>query len=145
MKAYRHYYLLGNDERGAVDSLNIVGNELPLKWRSWWERSNFSLNNIWMWEKLQTKPEDSLMHLKAHKLINNCGLLSFIVFAVRRPIEPKCSQICYFMHDTNWNKWSLTIPNVSSALNLQPVCTNNHSNSWLDCVNTFAWMSWQTI
>ena len=58
-------------------------------------------------------------YLKAHKVARQ-GFFSFIIFSqLRRPIEPKFSQVCYLMHMlryTNWEDWSLTIlPKVSST------------------------------
>ena len=96
-----------------VDSIKHCEKQLPLKWRSFPERSNFP--RIWFRDLRFRIRRLEIKHLKAHNFVWQ-GCFSFIIISqLWRPTELKFSQVCYFIHicwDTPSEKtglWQLTI------------------------------------
>ena len=59
--------------------------------------------------------EVSKSNIWKHRTLCDKGVFSFIIISqLRRPIELKISQVCYYMHMlrySKWEDWSLTITN----------------------------------
>ena len=116
---YQHKTLLGYESWGEVDSIKHCGKRLPLKCRSFQERSNFPRIGF---RDLRIRLEVGKTSIWKHTTSCDRGVFSFMVISqVWRPIELKFSQVCcYFMHMLRYTKledWSLTITIVSSAFN----------------------------
>ena len=91
----------------------------PSEVLSFWERINFPLKYLnWFWDPIWGL---EIKHLKAHNLCDKGVFFSSIILSeLQRPIELKCSQVCYYLctmlRYTKWEDWSLTIiTKVSSA------------------------------
>ena len=95
---------------------------LPLKWRTFRERSNFP--RIWF-RDLRIDFEVPKSSIWKHTTSCDMNVFSFIIISqLRRPIEFKLSQVCYFMHTCmlRYNKcedWSMTITKCVQCLWVQ--------------------------
>ena len=108
---------LGYEYWGDVNGIKHCEKRLPLKWHSFRGRSNFP--RIWFRELRLRIWGIEINHLKAHNFVWQGFFYFIIISQLRRPIELKFSQVCYFMYMlsyTKWEDWSLTINNSVRCL-----------------------------
>ena len=106
--------LIGITSDGEMLIVNKNGDKrLPLLVNSFEKEVNSHSNN----KRLQLKP--FIMHLKAHKVLQQeCFFLS-LFSCNRRPIQPKCVQDCYVLHvgiHIKWEYWYLKITERDQCL-----------------------------
>ena len=106
-------------QKHTVGQYTTLWKMAPSKVCSFWEKGNFSIQNIWI------EFETSAEVLNSKHLCDEGVFSSIILSQLKRPVEFKMSQVFYFMHMLRYT------PKVSSTFKV-----NGQSiHSWIECTD----------